>query len=71
MTVASSLAQTPRPTECTVGHDVLLAAGFICGAVTAAMRPFDGSGLIVMPGLIDLHGDGFEGHVAPTQWCRV
>ena len=41
------------------GHDIAIADGLICEAATSAMRPFDGSGLIAMPGLIDLHGDGF------------
>lgn len=49
------------------GHDIAIADGLICEATTPAMRPFDGSGLIAMPGLIDLHGDGFERHVAPRN----
>ncbi len=49
------------------GHDIAIADGLICEAATSAMRPFDGSGLIAMPGLIDLHGDGFERHIAPRN----
>ena len=49
------------------GQDIAIADGLICEAATSAMRPFDGSGLIAMPGLIDLHGDGFERHIAPRN----
>lgn len=30
-------------------------------------RPVDLSGCLVLPGMIDLHGDGFERHVAPRR----
>ena len=47
------------------GHDIAIADGLISEVATPEMRPFEASGLIAMPGLIDLHGDGFERHIAP------
>lgn len=36
------------------------------GRITdAALPPVDLSGYLVLPGIIDLHGDGFERHIAP------
>ena len=49
------------------GHDIAIADGLISEVATPEMRPFDASGLIAMPGLIDLHGDGFERHIAPRN----
>lgn len=49
------------------GHDIGIADGLISEVATSAMRPFDASGLIAMPGLIDLHGDGFERYIAPRN----
>ena len=48
-------------------HDINIADGLICEVSSPAMRPFDGSGLIAMPGIIDLHGDGFERYIAPRN----
>ena len=48
-------------------HNIAIADGLICELPTPAMRPFDGSGLIAMPGIIDLHGDGFERYIAPRN----
>ncbi len=48
-------------------HNIAIAHGLICKVPTSAMRPFDGSGLIAMPGIIDLHGDGFERYIAPRN----
>ncbi|NRB33555.1 MAG: alpha-D-ribose 1-methylphosphonate 5-triphosphate diphosphatase [Rhodobacteraceae bacterium] len=42
-----------------------LADGYIVDAPSG--RAVDLSGFIVLPGLIDLHGDGFERHVAPRR----
>ncbi|MDW3204916.1 MAG: alpha-D-ribose 1-methylphosphonate 5-triphosphate diphosphatase [Alphaproteobacteria bacterium] len=39
------------------------------GAGPAAAVDIDGSGLTVMPGLIDLHGDAFEREMAPRPGC--
>tara|TARA_B100000575_G_C23071668_1_gene617299 strand:- start:231 stop:1370 length:1140 start_codon:yes stop_codon:yes gene_type:complete len=49
------------------GYDIAIGDGLICETVTPTMRPFNGSGLIAMPGIIDLHGDGFERHIAPRN----
>ena len=49
------------------GHDIAIADGLISEVATPEMRPFEASGLIAMPGLIDLHGDGFERHIAPRN----
>ena len=48
-------------------YDIAISNGLFREGVTSAMRPFDGSGLIAMPGIIDLHGDGFERHIAPRN----
>ena len=48
-------------------HDIAIADGLICEVATTAMRRFDGSVLIAMSGLIDLHGDGFEQHILPRN----
>lgn len=59
------------------GADVLLPEGLVPGAelslaggeITAvpAGRAVDLSGYLVLPGIIDLHGDGFERHLAPRR----
>ncbi|MDE4305287.1 alpha-D-ribose 1-methylphosphonate 5-triphosphate diphosphatase [Phaeobacter gallaeciensis] len=59
------------------GVDVLLPEGLVPGAelslaggeITAvpAGRAVDLSGYLVLPGIIDLHGDGFERHLAPRR----
>lgn len=35
------------------------------GAVAAGVRRLDASGLLVLPGIVDLHGDGFERSLMP------
>ncbi|MEM6373993.1 MAG: alpha-D-ribose 1-methylphosphonate 5-triphosphate diphosphatase, partial [Pseudomonadota bacterium] len=59
-----------------VGADVLRPEGFsdtplsIAGGVivdTAAGRAVDLGGYRVLPGIVDVHGDGFERHVAPRR----
>lgn len=47
------------------GGDLTIAGGRIAGA--GATRAVDLSGFLILPGLIDLHGDGFEHHVAPRR----
>lgn len=58
------------------GADVLFPDGvrqerlsFVDGVITADAvgRPVDLSGYLVLPGIIDLHGDGFERHLAPRR----
>lgn len=45
--------------------DISLAEGRIADQPTG--RQVDLSGYLVLPGIIDLHGDGFERHVAPRR----
>ncbi len=45
--------------------DLFLADGLI--QTDATGRPIDLSGYLVLPGIIDLHGDGFERHIAPRR----
>ncbi|WP_137699857.1 alpha-D-ribose 1-methylphosphonate 5-triphosphate diphosphatase [Marimonas lutisalis] len=45
--------------------DLALAAGVI--APQADARAVDLSGYTVLPGIVDIHGDGFERHVAPRR----
>ncbi|MDE4140837.1 MULTISPECIES: alpha-D-ribose 1-methylphosphonate 5-triphosphate diphosphatase [Rhodobacterales] len=59
------------------GADVLLPEGLVPGAELSlaegaivadrAGRAVDLSGYLVLPGIIDLHGDGFERHLAPRR----
>ena len=59
------------------GGDVLLPEGLAQGGVLSiadgavvsepAGRTVDLSGYLVLPGIIDLHGDGFERHLAPRR----
>ncbi|WP_298839196.1 alpha-D-ribose 1-methylphosphonate 5-triphosphate diphosphatase [uncultured Roseobacter sp.] len=47
-------------------HDTLsFAGGFI--AEEPVGRPVDLSGFLVLPGIVDLHGDAFERHLAPRR----
>ncbi len=48
-----------------VSGDVAIAGGLIGEAVTG--RRIDASGLLVLPGIVDLHGDAFERHLAPRR----
>ena len=47
-----------------VGHVAVSGNVFSKGA---AGRSIDASGYTILPGLIDLHGDGFEHHMAPRR----
>jgi alpha-D-ribose 1-methylphosphonate 5-triphosphate diphosphatase len=57
------------------GADVLLAEGFAREALSlvdgwiaaSGGREIDLSGYRILPGIIDLHGDGFERHMAPRR----
>ena len=44
-------------------HPLTLAAGIITEGLAA--REVDLSGYLILPGIIDLHGDGFERHLSP------
>ncbi len=47
--------------------DLLIANGVIAGlgATAGAARRIDASGLLVLPGIVDLHGDAFERQLQP------
>jgi len=64
------------PALCLRGAEVFLPMGFGPGDLTIAggriadadaARAVDLSGFLILPGLIDLHGDGFEHHLAPRR----
>ncbi|WP_198374249.1 alpha-D-ribose 1-methylphosphonate 5-triphosphate diphosphatase [Neoroseomonas rubea] len=42
-----------------------LAGGQVAEAPVAGARPFDASGLLVLPGLVDIHGDAHERQMQP------
>ena len=48
-------------------QDLAIRNGCFTTSVSPDMRRFDADGLIAMPGIIDLHGDGFERHIAPRN----
>ncbi|WP_171101761.1 alpha-D-ribose 1-methylphosphonate 5-triphosphate diphosphatase [Ruegeria sp. HKCCD7255] len=58
-------AQVLTPDRGLIATDLSLADGVIC--TTASARQVDLSGYWVLPGIIDLHGDGFERHIAPRR----
>jgi alpha-D-ribose 1-methylphosphonate 5-triphosphate diphosphatase len=45
--------------------DLALADGRIAGHAAADARSLDASGLLVLPGIVDLHGDAFERQLQP------
>jgi alpha-D-ribose 1-methylphosphonate 5-triphosphate diphosphatase len=49
------------------GADIALADGFIAGVGSASPggRDVDARGLLVLPGIVDIHGDGFERQIQP------
>ncbi|MBY8974535.1 alpha-D-ribose 1-methylphosphonate 5-triphosphate diphosphatase [Rhodobacteraceae bacterium NNCM2] len=46
-------------------RDVHLCGGVIAAKPALGARRFDATGLIVAPGIVDLHGDGFERNFSP------
>lgn len=42
-----------------------LSDGRIAAAAAPGSRRFDASGLVILPGIIDVHGDGFERNLSP------
>ena len=66
---------TPLPPLCLTGADVLRPDGLGGHPVSLAEgvitreggREIDLSGYLVLPGIIDAHGDGFERHLAPRR----
>ncbi len=49
----------PRPTDLSIAQGLVQA--------DPAARKIDLSGYMILPGIIDLHGDGFERHIAPRR----
>ncbi len=45
--------------------DIHIADGRIAAGAPAGARTIDASGLLVLPGIVDIHGDGFERQVMP------
>ncbi|MBF9043950.1 alpha-D-ribose 1-methylphosphonate 5-triphosphate diphosphatase [Rhodobacterales bacterium HKCCE4037] len=60
-------AQVLRPDGLT-GDPIAMAEGTIS---ETAPRDVDASGYLILPGIIDLHGDGFEHHMAPRRGAQT
>ena len=58
-------AQVLHPDHGLQNTDLSIAGGAIVDTLVG--RAVDLSGYLVLPGIIDLHGDGFERHVAPRR----
>ncbi|WP_170454386.1 alpha-D-ribose 1-methylphosphonate 5-triphosphate diphosphatase [Ruegeria arenilitoris] len=58
-------AQVLHPDRGLVGNDLSIADGLIQEGSGAPV--VDLSGYLILPGIIDLHGDGFERHIAPRR----
>ena len=54
-----------RPGKGPVADDLSMAGGLLIDA--PAGREIDLSGYLILPGIVDLHGDGFERHLAPRR----
>jgi alpha-D-ribose 1-methylphosphonate 5-triphosphate diphosphatase len=57
-------AQSLRPEGIVAGAE-LATDGATIGAADHAARIFDASGLVLLPGIVDLHGDAFERQLMP------
>lgn len=53
------------PGQGVVPATLSIAEGVVVGDTVG--RPIDLSGYLVLPGIVDLHGDGFERHLAPRR----
>lgn len=51
--------------------DVALAEGVVAGAAPPRARRFDATGLLVMPGLVDIHGDAHERQFQPRPGIGI
>ncbi len=56
-----------RPREA----DVALSAGLVAAAPSSGARRLDARGLLVMPGLVDIHGDAHERQIQPRPGVGV
>lgn len=48
-------------------RDLAIAEGVVRAGAGAALRAVDLGGYLVLPGIVDIHGDGFERHLAPRR----
>lgn len=64
MTMTIAGGRVLLPSQGLVAADIGIAEGRIADAGGAARR-FDATGLLVLPGIIDLHGDAFERQIQP------
>ncbi len=46
-------------------NEIAVSGGTIANAARTGMRPFDVAGCLVLPGIVDVHGDGFERQIQP------
>ena len=56
--------------QCLIGgqvraQNIVLSAGVISESISHSGQVFDASGLVIAPGIVDLHGDGFERNMSP------
>jgi len=51
--------------------DVALSGGVLARDVPAGARRFDAAGLLVMPGLVDIHGDAHERQMQPRPGVGI
>jgi len=51
--------------------DLALSQGLIAGDAPAGARRFDAAGLLVLPGLVDIHGDAHERQMQPRPGISV
>lgn len=57
--------------EAVVEKDLPISDGRIVSETTPdVFRPIDATGYLILPGIIDLHGDGFEHHMAPRRGAQ-
>lgn len=47
--------------------DIAISEGRIAQTASSGPRRIDLRGLVLLPGIVDLHGDGFERHLAPRR----
>lgn len=66
LSVTFTNAQVLLPGGVTLA-DLSVAGGLIA---TEARRTVDASGFLILPGIVDLHGDGFEHHMAPRRGAQ-
>ena len=54
-----------RQTDITVAEGVIQEVGDSRNGSPAGAKAIDARGMLVLPGIVDLHGDGFERHIMP------